>query len=144
MNAYDLTDPRDAFDAIEAERRARRLGINSIRAAGVALNSWFSWRKMVRSPMVSNLVLLASAFGFAIVVTKNGAEFSLSDQPAAISAFDAERKILGMSLGEMEDRSGVSVNSFYYWKSGKRSPQLVNLVALAQTLGFEVMMVRKK
>jgi DNA-binding phage protein len=71
-------------------------------------------------------------------------EYNLADQKAAMDALYQERIALGMSLGDMEEKSGVSVNSFYYWKSAKRSPQLANLVALAQTLGFEVMMTETR
>lgn len=70
-------------------------------------------------------------------------EYNLADQRSAMDALYHERIALGMPLGDMEEKSGVSVNSFYHWKSVKRSPQLANLVALAQTLGFEIVMIGK-
>lgn len=141
--AYDLTNPRAAFAAIDSERKRLKLPISAVEAsAKVASNSFYSWLKLERSPTIRKIAPTAKAFGFALVVRKGAAEFDLSDQCAAMTALDDERGAMGMSLGDMEDKSGVSVNSFYYWKSGKRSPQLVNLVALAQTLGFEVIMRR--
>ncbi|WP_425341034.1 helix-turn-helix domain-containing protein [Agrobacterium larrymoorei] len=71
-------------------------------------------------------------------------EFNLRDQVPAILAINAERQRQGMSLGDMEERSGVSVGSVYAWRSGKRSPQTHMLVALAGTLGYEIIMRRKK
>lgn len=70
-------------------------------------------------------------------------EYNLRDQRTAMAALDEERKARSMSLGEMEDRSGVSVNSVYAWRSCARSPTLFNVVALAETLGFEIVMRRK-
>ncbi len=70
-------------------------------------------------------------------------EYNLRDQRAAMAALDDERRTRGMSLAEMEDRSGVSVNSVYAWRSCARSPTLFNVVALAETLGFEIVMRRR-
>lgn len=70
-------------------------------------------------------------------------EFNLRDQVPAILALNEERQRLGMSLGDMEDKSGVSVGSVYAWRGGNRSPQVHMLIALAETLGFEVVMRRK-
>lgn len=71
-------------------------------------------------------------------------EFNMSDQKTALAVLNEERLRLGMSLGEMEDRSGVSVNSVYAWRSCVRSPTLVNIVAVAETFGFEVIMRRRE
>ena len=71
-------------------------------------------------------------------------EYNLRDQREAMAALDAERRSQKMSLGDMEDRSGVAFNSVYAWRSGSRSPTLVNMVAIAETFGFEVVMRRKK
>jgi predicted xylose isomerase-like sugar epimerase len=70
-------------------------------------------------------------------------QYNLADQRAAMDALYHARIALGISLGDMEAKSGVSVNSFYAWRSVQRSPQLANLVALAQTLGFEIVMINK-
>jgi DNA-binding phage protein len=67
--------------------------------------------------------------------------FDLADQRTAMNALSRERVAIGMELGDMEGKSGVSVNSFYAWRSEERSPQLANLVAVAQTLGFEIVMI---
>ncbi len=71
-------------------------------------------------------------------------EFNLRDQVPAIIELYAERARKGLSLGDLEDRSGVSLGSMYAWRSGKRSPQTHMIVALAETLGFEIVMRRKK
>ncbi|TCM71909.1 helix-turn-helix transcriptional regulator [Rhizobium sp. BK068] len=74
-------------------------------------------------------------------MTLNEGEYDLADQRTAMNALSRERVLLGMELGDMEEKSGVSVNSFYAWRSAGRSPQLANLVAVAQTLGFEIVMI---
>lgn len=71
-------------------------------------------------------------------------EYNLRDQKTAMAALDRERKARRMSLGDMEERSGVSVNSVYAWRSCSRSPTLCNAVAIAETFGFEIVMRRKK
>lgn len=70
-------------------------------------------------------------------------EYNMADQRAAMAALDEERRSRGMSLGDMEERSGVSVNSVYAWRSCARSPTLCNAVAIAETFGFEIIMRRK-
>ena len=71
-------------------------------------------------------------------------EYNLRNQSAAMAVLNEERKRLGMSLGDMEEKSGVSVNSVYAWRSCARSPTLCNAVAIAETFGFEIIMRRKK
>ncbi len=71
-------------------------------------------------------------------------EYNMRDQRTALAALDAERYRQKMSLGDMESRSGVSVNSVYSWRACIRSPTLGNLVALAETFGFEIIMRRRK
>ncbi|QKC89951.1 hypothetical protein EB230_17220 [Mesorhizobium sp. NZP2234] len=70
-------------------------------------------------------------------------EFDLNQQRRAMAALNAERKRLGMPIFQMEDTSGVSMNSFYAWQGGLREPTLGCLVAVAQTLGFDVVMRRR-
>lgn len=67
-------------------------------------------------------------------------EFNLKDQRAAMAAIYDERRKVGMSLSDMEQKSGVSTNSFYAWRKEQRSPALVNAVAIAETFGFEIVM----
>lgn len=71
-------------------------------------------------------------------------EFDLTNQRKAMAALDAERKRKRMFVADMEDKSGVSANTFYAWRGGMREPTLGHLVALAQTLGFDVIMRRRK
>ena len=71
-------------------------------------------------------------------------ECDLSDQRGAFEALEAERCRIGMTVLDMEHRSGVAATSVYSWRKCARSPMLVNMVALAETLGFEVVMRRKK
>lgn len=70
-------------------------------------------------------------------------EWNLADQVGAMEVIFSERATRGMSLLDMEERSGVSFNTAYQWRSGERCPELPNLVALAETLGFEVVMRSK-
>lgn len=69
--------------------------------------------------------------------------YDLKDTTAAMLALDKERLAKGMSLADMEEKSGISLNSFYAWRSKSRTPALCNIVALSQTFGFEVIMRRR-
>jgi len=57
-----------------------------------------------------------------------------------MTAIFRERLAIGMSLWDMEEQSGVSLNSAYQWLKGDRSPAVPNFVSLAETVGFEVVM----
>ncbi|RWC07552.1 MAG: XRE family transcriptional regulator [Mesorhizobium sp.] len=70
-------------------------------------------------------------------------EYDLTDQRTAMAALKAERERIGMSIVTMEEKSGVSMNSLYAWRQGVRQPSLGCLVALAQTLGFDILLVRR-
>ncbi|MER9815112.1 hypothetical protein [Mesorhizobium sp. M0129] len=74
---------------------------------------------------------------------KSSEGYDLTYQRAAMAALVAERKRIGMPILDMEEKSGVSMNSLYAWQSGVREPTLGCLVAVAQTFGFDVVMVRK-
>ncbi|MBZ9821936.1 MAG: hypothetical protein E5X76_28770 [Mesorhizobium sp.] len=71
-------------------------------------------------------------------------EFDLSQQRRAMSALQAERQRIAMPVAVMELKSGVCMNSFYAWHGGLREPTLGCLVAVAQTLGFDIIMRRRK
>ncbi len=70
-------------------------------------------------------------------------EISLTDQRVGIAALDEERRAIGMSLRVFADAAGVSISAFYEWRSGAKSPALRNVVAMADALGFEVVLRRK-
>ena len=72
-------------------------------------------------------------------------EINLNRQVDALRAIDARRRRLGMSVYDMEAASGVSVSSFYAYfsKNGRRNPSVSNIIALAEAVGFEVVMRRK-
>lgn len=61
----------------------------------------------------------------------------------AVKFLQKERVKQGMSLEEFERKSGVSWRSFYYWKNGSRDPRISNLLAMAQTLGFQIILSRE-
>ena len=71
-------------------------------------------------------------------------EWNLRDLPAAMLAIDMERITSGKTVLDVEVKSGVSFNSAWHWAGGTRSPQLANLVALAETLGFEIVVINEK
>lgn len=109
--------------------------------ATLSSNSVYVWNQCRRDPRLSKLIGLVAVLGYDVVLRgSDGLETNLRDLPAAIYRIDAVRKARGICLGEMEDRSGVSLSSFYSWRSDKRDPNLANLVALAETFGFEVVM----
>jgi transcriptional regulator with XRE-family HTH domain len=66
----------------------------------------------------------------------------LNHQFEAMRLLDQERQRLGWTVRDLEAKSGVSVSSFYAWQVNLRSPNLANLVALAQSLGFDIFMRR--
>lgn len=70
-------------------------------------------------------------------------EFNLNDRHGAMAALERERRDQKLLLVDMEVLSGVSANTFLAWRGGQRDPTLGCLVALAQTLGFDVLMVRR-
>lgn len=70
-------------------------------------------------------------------------EFNLNDLHAALAALERQRKDQLMLLVELEDVSGVSTNSFLAWRGGRRDPTLGCFVAIAQTIGFDVLLVRR-
>lgn len=65
------------------------------------------------------------------------------NESAAYVAMNAARVRKGMSYLDMEEKSGVSVNSFWHYLRGKRSPTLANLIAIAETCGYEVIMRKR-
>jgi len=71
-------------------------------------------------------------------------ETNLNDQRRAMAALFKEREAIGLPFRDWEDRSGISSNSAYAWRYGKRAPMLCNIVALAETLGFELIMRKKE
>lgn len=138
---YNLSRQREAFGAIESEWQARAITRHEAwREMGICLNSFYAWRSGSRSPALRNMVKIADAFGFQVIMRRGATEYDLADQVAAMVALNAERRAIAMSLADMEERSGVSANTFYAWLSGSRSPALFNLVAISQTFGFEVIM----
>lgn len=70
-------------------------------------------------------------------------EHNLLNMPAAISVLYRLRINSEISIWEMEQKSGVSYNAGVAWRSGKRFPQLSNLVAMAQIFGFSIIMRSK-
>jgi hypothetical protein len=70
-------------------------------------------------------------------------EFDLNDQRAAFVFLEEERRRLGMSLTQMEARSGVSVNSTYSWRNCERSPTIQNMVKIADCFDFEIILRKK-
>ncbi|MEJ8310104.1 helix-turn-helix domain-containing protein [Agrobacterium larrymoorei] len=70
-------------------------------------------------------------------------EFDMCNQRAAFEFLESERQRLGMSLDEMEKRSGVSINSTYSWRNCSRSPTIQNLVKIAECFGFEIILRKK-
>lgn len=71
-------------------------------------------------------------------------EFNLKDQRQGIAALFQERVAAGLSLDDWEGKSGVSMNSAYAWRLGDRAPLLFNIVALAEAVGFELILRKRK
>lgn len=71
-------------------------------------------------------------------------EFNLSRLPESMEALHAERQRLGLSAIDLELRSGVTTSALYAYRNRKiNNPGLANVVALAEALGFEIVMRRK-
>lgn len=71
-------------------------------------------------------------------------DIALADQIAAFAVLDEERRCRGMSLDAVASSAGVSVSGWCAWRSGDKSPAIRHLVDLADALGFEIVMRRKK
>ena len=131
----------EAMATIDAERRARGMSMSQMsKEARLSIDSYTAWLARERDPSLSKLVRLAAAFGFEVVMRGNQQEINLRDIPAAIIAIGMQRIARAWSLYDMEERSGISLNSFYGWRKSQREPGMSNFVALAETFGFEVVM----
>lgn len=78
-----------------------------------------------------------------VAATNPNEEINMNCQVNAVRRLDVERKHVGMSIYDMENKSGVSINSFYAWKRNVRSASVPNIVAVAESLGFEIIMRKK-
>jgi transcriptional regulator with XRE-family HTH domain len=137
----NLRRQAEAMAAIDAERKARGMSMSQMaREARLSSNSYSEWLARKRDPSLSKLVQLARVFGFDVVMRRADFETDMQDVPAAINIIAAARKSRQWSLSDMEERSGISLNSFYGWRKCQRDPALSNFVALAETFGFEVVM----
>jgi len=67
-------------------------------------------------------------------------EINLSDRREAISALVKAREEKHITLLEFGWVSGVSWDAVRSWVQGRREPTMGNLVAVAQTLGFEIVL----
>jgi transcriptional regulator with XRE-family HTH domain len=109
--------------------------------AGVSRSSWHGWRSGAREPSIALLLCVAQALGFDIIVRVNGAEIVVQDVPALVSGrFDARRRKLVLTLPALAAKSGVSAACWSAVALGKQSPRLSSFVALANALGFDVLM----
>ncbi len=79
-----------------------------------------------------------------VPATAEPVEYELTNFKYGMQALVDERKRREIRLIDLEEWSGVSMNSLYAWTSGVRSPTLVHLCALAKPLGFEVILRRIK
>jgi len=111
--------------------------------AGITTNSVHAWTRGGRSPILSRFLKLAASHGYDVVLlAANGETTDFRDLTACICRIDRERRAKGVGLHDMELRAGVSFRSFYAWRNKQRSPNLANIVALAETFGFSVIMRR--
>jgi len=67
-------------------------------------------------------------------------EISLSDRAQAIAALVKAREEKHITLLEFGWVSGVSWDAVRSWASGRREPTMGNLVAVAESLGFEIIL----
>jgi len=67
-------------------------------------------------------------------------EINLSNRHKAISALVKAREEKHITLLEFGWVSGVSWDAVRSWAQGRREPTMGNLVAVAQTLGFEIIL----
>jgi len=67
-------------------------------------------------------------------------EISLDNRAQAISALVKAREEKHITLLEFGWVSGVSWDAVRSWVQGRREPTMGNLVAVAQTLGFEIIL----
>jgi len=71
-------------------------------------------------------------------------EIDLANRRAAMAALVKEREIKHMTLLDISWDSGVSWDAVRSWAQGRREPTMGNLIAVAQTLGFEIILRKKQ
>ncbi|RCL02209.1 MAG: hypothetical protein JSC189_000701 [Candidatus Tokpelaia sp. JSC189] len=74
------------------------------------------------------------------MITENA---HLPNVGCAVNYLLSERVRRGIDHDELDMKSGVSWRSVYYWRH-VRDPQILNFVAVAETLGCEVILRRRK
>lgn len=143
----NLCDQRAAMRVLFSERDRTGVGNKELRdRSRVAINSAQYWLAGKAAPTLGRLVSFAAALGYSVILVKTPGgggtddEINLSDQRSALDRLFAERTRIGMSIFDLEARSGISVNTMYAWRAEKREPALGNLVALANVLGFEIVL----
>lgn len=70
-DVFNLSNQREAFIALEEERH--RLGMSltqMVKRSGVSANSVYAWRSCARSPTIDNVVKIAEAFGYEIILRR--------------------------------------------------------------------------
>lgn len=50
----------------------------------------------------------------------------------------SERLALGLSQRQLADRSGCTARAIGYWEAGQRKPRLLQLLRVANALGFSL------
>ncbi|RCL04011.1 MAG: hypothetical protein JSC189_000048 [Candidatus Tokpelaia sp. JSC189] len=71
-------------------------------------------------------------------------EITLNDVSRTVTSL-IDKHIQGtMCRVDFELRSGVSIRSIYKWRNGTHDPKMSYFIAFANTLGYDVIMRRKK
>ncbi|WP_455475355.1 helix-turn-helix domain-containing protein [Bartonella sp. B17] len=71
-------------------------------------------------------------------------EIKLTDRHEIMKAIMQARIEKGMTLIDVAWTSGVSWDAVRSWYHGRREPKMGNLVAVAQTLGLEIILRKKQ
>ncbi|WP_062114019.1 helix-turn-helix transcriptional regulator [Aureimonas sp. AU40] len=143
-DSVNLVRQIDALHALTIVRIERGMSSRSLcELANLSSNSIAEWRRGRRAPQLSNFIRLAQTLGYEVVlVDGKDAATDFRDLTACIDRIDVERRAKKVGLYEMELQAGVSVRTYYSWWNEDRIPTIANLVALAETFGFSVIMRR--
>jgi hypothetical protein len=69
-------------------------------------------------------------------------EFDLSEKGAVGALMLAGRSAEGLTMKQASDLSGVSIRAMEEWSTEKSQPSLGNLIAVLNTLGFDLVATR--
>lgn len=136
----------DLMAILAAERKAQGIHLNDLEEkSGVSVNSFYAWRKLVRSPQMHLLVAVAETLGFDVFVIRAEpkASIKINNIMDGCASLESAIAVTGRKQLGMSGKSGVSSNSLWAWRTGIRSPQFSCFLKVLRAFDFKVALRRK-